>query len=155
MQVMPMRTIAALIVALAVLLPGESATAKTLRGLMQDCEQLESFWRLNPPRRPGFVAIPNQADPAICFGYLSALLDLRNMAAMGADCSQGWKKLNCYPVLGFCPPDSVSSDQVLAIFLAYARNNAALWHEDAGGHFTAALIRAFACKPETAAPDRN
>jgi hypothetical protein len=44
-----MRTIAALVVTLTLLFPGQQAKAQTLEELKQNCERLESYWQRDPP----------------------------------------------------------------------------------------------------------
>jgi hypothetical protein len=58
----------------------DGAKAQTLGSLTQQCEKLESFWRQNPSRQPNMVNIPNDADAAICYGYMSAFNGLRSLS---------------------------------------------------------------------------
>jgi hypothetical protein len=67
------------------------AATETLGELMQECEELESFWKFYPPVAGKTGArIPNQAGAAICYGYMLAFDGLRNLAlgpAHGVDIS--------------------------------------------------------------------
>jgi hypothetical protein len=159
-----MRTIAALVVMLALLFPVERATAAetTLEHMKQNCEQLESYWRLDPPTADG-SRIPNQAGAAICYGYILAFSDLRQLSGIvgiAANCYRTPQGNivggpNCRPALGICIPVGVLFSQHLAVFLAYARSHVAQWHEDAWHHYLSAMIAAFPCKDENAAPLPN
>jgi hypothetical protein len=132
-----------------------SAEAKTLGELTEECAQLETFWRTKPPTLRQ-VAVPNQVGPAVCFGYLVAISDLRGLIGVaGTDDAEKCyltpdRQLaggpNCRPALGFCYPKGVTISQALAVFLAYARNHTAQWHEEAWLHYISAMIAAFPCK---------
>jgi hypothetical protein len=140
-----MRTIAALIVTLTLLLPGEGAKAQTtLEQMMQKCETLEGFWRVNPPTPSGYT-VPNQAGPAMCYGFMLAVTQLQSIIHYAGDCSKGIGP-NCRRALGICFPEGVSYNQILAVFLAYARSHGAQWHYDAGGEFVIVSLGAFPCK---------
>jgi hypothetical protein len=52
----------------------------------------------------------------------------------------------CHRTLGFCTPKGVSSDQALAVFLAYARSHVAQWHEEAWPHVLNSMVMAFPCE---------
>jgi hypothetical protein len=148
-----MRPIATLIVTLTLLLPGEGAKAMTTLGdMMRDCEKLESFWRLYPPT-PDRMGIPNQADPAVCYGFMLAFNQLQSVIAYhpANDCSKGVGP-SCRHALGMCIPEGVLFNQILAVFLAYARSHVAQWHEQASSHYLLAMLAAFPCS-EFAAPD--
>lgn len=151
-----MRTIFALIVSLAMLLPGGGATAETTAGeMVQKCTKLESFWQRYPPT-PERTPIPNDADAATCYGFILAVQHLSSIIhpMPTNDCSKGIGP-NCRPILGICFPKNVSSSQILAVFLDYARSHSARWHESAGGHFLIAMLDAFACKEAKELPRSN
>jgi hypothetical protein len=120
------------------------ATAQSLGQLVGYCEQLESFWRQNPALQGG-VSLPLQAEPAVCYGYIAAMTQLDHMVE--GDCSKGIGP-TCHFILHFCAPPDVSSNQMLAVFLAYARNKPAAWHEQASIHYLNAMRQAFPCKAE-------
>jgi len=139
-----MRTIFALIVALAVLMPGGGAKAVTTAGdMMHDCVKLETFWQRYPPTRERAI-IPQDADAATCYGFILAVWHLAQIFT--PDCSKGIGAPNCRPALGICLPQNSSLPQVLAVFLDYARSHSAEWHNPAGGQFYAAMLNAFGCK---------
>jgi hypothetical protein len=73
-----MRTITALVVMLALLFPVERAPAAetTREHLKQNCEQLESYWRLDPPTADG-ARIPNQVGAATARVNVSKQIRLR------------------------------------------------------------------------------
>ena len=72
-----MRAIAILVVTLTLLfLGGQAKAEKSLGELKVDCEELENFWRLYPPTKDS-TRIPGQAAAAICFGYMDAIIGLR------------------------------------------------------------------------------
>jgi hypothetical protein len=125
-----MRSTAALVVMLTLLFTQERATAaETLEQLKQECEDLESYWQRVPPNA-GKYTIPNQANAAICFGYLSAISDLTGMIE-GTDCYGPEPTFgpNCRHTLNICFPKSATTNQALAVFLTYARSHVAQWHE--------------------------
>ena len=146
--------IAALVVTLTLLVT--PAGAETLEEIKQECEELESFWQHNPPNA-GQYAIPDLANPAICFGYLQAIANLAGLAT-GAACHDPEPAFgpNCRHTLGICFPKGTTTSQVLAVFLAYARSHTAQWHEVGWPHFLSSLIAAFPCKGEypATAPSR-
>jgi hypothetical protein len=130
----------------------DGAKAQTLGSLTQQCEKLESFWRQNPSRQPNMVNIPNDADAAICYGYMSAFNGLRSLVVTPADgnkpdCSRGFGP-TCRHTLGICVPGEATFTQGLAVFLAYARSHAPQWHEAAWQHYLTAMSQAFPCKGE-------
>lgn len=145
-----------LITTLTLLFSGAMAKAVTLGELTHNCEQLESYWRINPTKRQSHT-IPNDVDGAICIGFMLPFIDLSGLVGVVGDpdvstcyTTQGGRKLTggprCRPMLGICFPEGVSYSQILAVFLAYARNHAAQWHENAGTHYLRALVAAFPCK---------
>lgn len=160
-----MRTIAALVVTLTLLVPGGGAKAQTLEYMMQKCEKLEGFWRLYPPTLQDGAVIPNQGEPAICYGYILAFYGLRGSVGIAGDPANDTcyrtpeGKLaggpNCRFTLGICIPAGVLFSQELAVFLSYARSHVAQWHEPAWGHYLSAMIAAFPCKGQFAAPAPN
>jgi hypothetical protein len=82
-----LRTTAALVVTLMFLMPGPGAKAQSLGDMKQYCEQLESYWRLDPPGM-GRASIPNQAGAAICYGYILAFSSAAMLVGiMGDDLS--------------------------------------------------------------------
>jgi hypothetical protein len=103
-----MRTISALIVSLAMLLPGGGAKAQyTGEELMQNCMKLESWWQRYPQ-----TTIPNEADAATCFGFILAVAHVSSLIHPMPinDCSKGVGP-NCRPTLGICFPEHVSFNQ--------------------------------------------
>jgi Rap1a immunity proteins len=145
-----MHAIAVLVITLILSLPSGGAKSQTLGSMTHDCEKLEIVWRASPPthgERGAFV--PNDADAATCFGYMLAFAGLRQLIASptvgAADCSKGVGP-QCRPALFYCPPEGVLFDQVLAVFLTYARNHPAQWHEAAWSHYLNAMVAAFPCK---------
>jgi Rap1a immunity proteins len=116
---------------------------------MQHCEKLEVYWR---QQRTDYL--PNQLGPALCYGYILAFSALQHISGFEAtNCYQtpegkivGGPK--CRPILNFCVPKGVLLNQELAVFLAYARNHVAQWHESAGSHYLLAMLTAFPCKDE-------
>jgi hypothetical protein len=150
-----MRLVALPIIALLLLIPINIAKATTLGELTRRCEQLESFWRVHPSPE-GQIAIPYQADPAVCFGYMQGFTDLKSLVGFPDNpnppsCYQtpegkiggGWM---CHFTLGYCLPKGWSFTQILAVFLAYARGHVAQWHEEAWPHVLNSLVMAFPCK---------
>ena len=149
-----MRAIAVVVTLLALI---SGAEAQTLGELTQECEQLESFWRSYPPTKNS-ITIPHQAGAAVCVGFMQAIIGLRSQ--IGLPARRGDPERNCFqtpegkwgggpacrPALGFCLPEGSSYNQVLAVFLAYARGHAAQWHEPAWVHFLSSQARAFPCK---------
>lgn len=137
------------------LFSGAMANAETLGELTQECGQLESYWKTDPPTYQS-TTVPNNADAAICFGHIELLVEWIGIIGVIGDpdvsaCSitQDGKPTGgprCRLMLGICMPQGVSYSQVLAVFLAYARSHAAQWHERAGFHFVSALTAAFPCK---------
>ena len=130
--------------------------AVTLGELTQECTQLETFWQTRPPTRNS-SPVPHQADPAICFGYIQAFIDLTGLVGgtpEDPDIQKCFVNIEgelgggpkCRPALGFCFPKGAGYSQVLAVFLAYARSHTAQWHEPAWSHFATSMIRAFPCK---------
>ena len=111
---------------------------------MQNCEPLETHWRQYPPTHDGAL-VPDQAKAAICYGYMQAFTQLQGL--MAGDCSKG-PGPNCYRALRTCIPVGVLFNQILAVFLAYARSHVAQWHEQAWSHYAVALATAFPCKSE-------
>jgi Rap1a immunity proteins len=147
----PRVLIAALVVTLTLLFAQERATAAvvTLEMMKQTCEELESFWQRNPPKAGDLIAIPNQANAGICFGYLTAFYDLSHLIH-GTDCVGPEPAFgpNCQHTLDICVPKSATITQTLAVFLAYARSHVAQWHEAGWGHFLNSWLAAFPCKDE-------
>jgi hypothetical protein len=138
-------TFATLIIIFGCLWHGH-ATAQTgafsLGQLASACEQLESEWRAHP----GDLTTPQGGG---CFGYIMAVYQLGLVMSRGtdpADCSKGWGP-SCRPALNFCLPREgrVGLNQLLAVFLDYARNHAAQWQEPASLHFMNAMAKAFPC----------
>jgi hypothetical protein len=151
-----MRTIPALIVPLAVLLPWGAAKAQaTVEQMMQNCVKLESFWQLYPPT-PKRTLIPHEAGAATCYGFILAFAHLGEVIhyTPTGDCSKGIGP-NCRLALGICFPKGVSLNQILAVFLAYARSHSAQWHDGAGSGFFVAMLDAFACKEAKEMPRSN
>jgi Rap1a immunity proteins len=150
-----MRTISALIISLAMLLPGGAKAQNTAGELMQYCVKLESFWQRDPPTR-GHTSIPHDAQTATCYGFILAVVQLSSIIHYMPtnDCSKGIGP-NCRPALGICFPKNVSEGQILAVFLDYARSHSAQWHEPAGGEFLLAMLGAFACKDNKEPPRSN
>jgi hypothetical protein len=148
-----MRAIAVVVTLLALI---SGAKAQTLGELTQECEQLESFWRSYPPTE-GTISLPQRADAAMCFGYMQAIIGLRT--SIGLPTLPGDPERKCFytaegkfgggamcrVTLGICYPKGVRANQVLAVFLAYARSHAAQWHEAAASHFRLSLMAAFPC----------
>jgi hypothetical protein len=140
---------------LTLLFSGAKAKAETLGELTQECAQLESYWKTDPPTHQS-TTVPNNADAAICFGHIKLFEELTSIIGVVGDpdvstCSvtQDGKPTGgprCRLMLGVCTPQGVSYSQLLAVFLAYARSHAAQWHERAGFHFLSALTAAFPCK---------
>jgi hypothetical protein len=157
-----MRTIAALAIILALLFPVKRAAAETLGHMKQNCEQLESYWQLYPPTSNG-AHVPNQVGAAICYGYILAFSDLRQLVGTVGNATNCYQSPqgkavggpNCRPALGLCIPVGVLFSQELAVFLAHARSHVAQWHEEAWSHYLSAMIAAFPCKNEDAAPPPN
>jgi hypothetical protein len=150
-----MLAIAILVVPLVVSIPSAKA-ATTLGELTRYCEQLESFWRMHPATESGVFA-PTQWEAAICFGYLQPFVGLRG--SVGLPLLPSDPQANCYSTpegkiaggpqcrftLGICMPRGVRLNQILAVFLAYARSNAAHWHEEAAAYYRLSLMAAFPC----------
>jgi hypothetical protein len=152
-----MRAIAVLVVGMMFLIFGDKASAGTLGELAQECESLESYWRLHPPQKESGYVLPAQdSDPAICFGYIDALHTLFYLIGSFGDPSinscyvtsdhkvEGGSQ--CRPSLGVCMPGGVRYNQQLAVFLAYARSHPGNWHENATNHYVLAMRAAFPCK---------
>jgi hypothetical protein len=148
------RTIAALFITLALLFPGEGARAReiTLLEMMHNCERLETYWRQNPPK-PGSASIPD-TPAAICYGHMVAYAGLGNMVE-GPDCLKGVTGPTCRHALHICFPSPVLYEQILAVFLAYARTHVLQWHDALSFHFANALMSGFPCKGEDTTPTRK
>ena len=153
----------AIIVAVMFQLLGAGAHAQTLGELTRYCEALENYWRVFPPTG-GTVTLPNQGSAAICFGFILAVDGLRSLLGIvGGDNSSCQRSpdgritggASCRPTLGICPPRDVTHPQELAVFLTYARSHPAQSHEPATAHFLSAMIMAFPCKDQPAAPAAN
>jgi hypothetical protein len=147
-----MRWAGVFIVALPLLFLIKPAQADqtTLGEITRRCEQLESFWRAHP-NSGGNISLPNDVNAAICYGYLLGIADLRGLLDNpdNAQCYQtkdGKVGGGCRVVLGFCFPKSASADQILAVFLAYARSHVAQWHEAAWVHVLNSMVTAFPCQ---------
>jgi Rap1a immunity proteins len=143
-------SITAIVAALTLLFAQERATAATtLEQMKQKCEELERFWQRDPPTSSGLINIPNQPGAAICFGYLSAMADL-SWALQGTGCVGPEPVFgpDCRHALQVCFPKNATSNQVLAVFLDYARSHVAQWHEAGGMHFLNSMVMAFPCKGE-------
>jgi hypothetical protein len=128
------------------------AKAQTLGELTKQCEKLESFWQKYQSPQPHSIYIPNEADAAMCYGYMQAINGLRGLIAINADgsapdCSNGTGS-TCRHALSICAPAEATFSQGLAIFLAYARSHAPQWHEPAWQHYLTAMSQAFPCKGE-------
>jgi hypothetical protein len=140
----------AVVVTLLALISG--AEAQTLGELTQKCEQLESFWRSYPPTESR-TPFPHQGTAGMCLGYMQAFFGLEDLIGLPDDphpssCFQTTERKlgggpKCRRTLGFCFPRGVLLNQVLAVFLAYARGHAAQWHEAASGHLHTSLMVAF------------
>jgi len=143
-RTMHQRMFAALIITFGCLWHGR-ATAETIFSLGQlapACEQLESEWRAHP----GDLTSPQAGG---CFGYIVAVYQLGLVMSRDsnpADCSNGWTS-SCRPALNFCLPREgrVGPNQLLAVFLEYARSHPAQWQEPASLHFLSAMAKAFPC----------
>jgi Ssp1 endopeptidase immunity protein Rap1a len=136
----------ALVAAFLFLFSLEKAQAQTLGTMTRYCEKLESFWRQYPPTAGEHGArLPNEAYAAICYGYMLAFIDAAQIVDPPNDCSHGFGP-NCRSILHICTPPVFLYDQILAVFLAYARNHTAQWHESAAVHLQAAMVAAFPCK---------
>src|ERR1039458_8115263 len=81
-----LHAIAVLVVTLTLLPPldGTANASVSLEQMMQNCEQLESFWRMKPPKGVD-VLVPNQIGAAVCFGYLLAFRGLEGLVEV-PDC---------------------------------------------------------------------
>jgi hypothetical protein len=136
------------ITALTLLFSWERAKAQTLGTLAQYCERLENVWRQNPPESNKYF-IPNDAGAATCYGYLAAISGLSALVITLSreECAKGFGP-NCRHALSICFPTDVSFQQVLAVFLAYARSHAPQWHETGWHHVRSAMVQAFPCKGE-------
>jgi hypothetical protein len=141
-----MRAIAVLLVAL--LYPVAPANAQTLGELKAGCERLEAYWQQYPPVSTT-VNIPDDSGGASCWGYLGAFFQMANMVSGTGehDCSKGWGP-GCWSALHVCFPKGVTPEQMLAVFLADARNHPAEWHEQANIRYWEAMKAAFPCKGE-------
>jgi Rap1a immunity proteins len=143
-------SIATLVITLTLLFARERATASpfTLEQMKQRCEELKRYWQRDPPR-PDNVNIPNQAAAGICYGYLSAIADLSHLlhgtGCVGPEPAFG---PDCQHTLQICFPKSITVNQALALFLAYARSHPAQWHEVGWPHFVNSMITAFPCTGE-------
>jgi Rap1a immunity proteins len=145
---------AGLIALVVTLMVGQEAmAAQTLEQMKTNCEELDAYWQHDPPSRKS-VSVPNKAGAAICWGYLTAILDLAGSLLQGSDCVGPETKFgpNCQHTLNICVPQSATPSQVLAVFLAYARSHAEQWHEGAGPIFHAVLSTTFPCKGEYLSP---
>jgi Rap1a immunity proteins len=145
-----MTRFAAQIIMLVLLLVTSNAARAdefTLGELKDDCERLETYWKLHPNN------VPDNAGAAMCVGYMYAFASLSfflpDKGTIGLDCSKGFGP-TCWSVLHACLPKVVRFEQLLAVFLAYARNNPASWHEPATMHFSTAMSKAFPCEADTA-----
>jgi Rap1a immunity proteins len=81
---------------------------------------------------------------------MSAFVQLSNNISgvnVEHDCSKGWGP-GCWPELHVCFPKGATVAQILAVFLADARNHPADWHEPANVHYQNAMMAAFPCKGE-------
>lgn len=139
------------IIAFTLLFSWDGAKAQSLGLITQFCGELENYWRQNPPRGDS-VSIPNEADGALCYGYLLAISGLSSLVATPADgskpdCSKGFGP-NCRHALSVCFPKGVSFEQGLAVVLTYARSHAPQWHENAWVHVLSAFAQAFPCEGE-------
>jgi hypothetical protein len=156
----PLCAIAVLVVTLTLLFLGQEAKAQSLGEMKQNCEQLESHWRVYPPTKDN-ASVPHQADAAICFGFMQAFIGLSNIigipSAYDPNCAgtpEG-KVVGgplCGHSLGICFPKGLSYSQMLAVFLAYARSHAVQWHEGAARHFQNAMMTTFPCTDEYPVP---
>ena len=149
-----LHAIAVLVVTLTLLpaLEGTANASVSLEQMMRNCEQLESFWRMKPPKGVD-VLVPNQIGAAVCFGYLLAFCGLEGLVE-GTDYRRSSNEeptpfansATCSRTLNICAPKYVSANQILKVFLTYARNHAAQGHEDAWFHYLEAMQVAFPCK---------
>ena len=103
--------------------------AQTLGELKDDCEALETSWRLIPQtsKRVPFLS---SAGAAICWGYIAAFSQLTLVVSgVNPDCSKGDWGPGCWPALHVCFPHGTTRGQILAVFLADARSHPADWHQ--------------------------
>ena len=116
---------------------------QTLGTMMNNCERLEPYWQEHPPTNNSFT-VPDDSLAATCAGFMTGFTQALRLVESPNDCPNGFGP-NCHPLLHICIPKGVSEDQILAVFLAYARSHPALWHDQATSHFQTALIAAFPC----------
>ena len=129
--------------------------AQTLGELKDDCEALETSWRLIPQtsKRVPFLS---SAGAAICWGYIAAFSQLTLVVSgVNPDCSKGDWGPGCWPALHVCFPHGTTRGQILAVFLADARSHPSDWHQPAYGHFLNSMIDAFPCRGEFSSPVPN
>jgi Rap1a immunity proteins len=120
--------------------------AQTLGELKENCEKLETSWRLVPQTSQ---RVPANAGAAMCWGYLSAFSQLTLVVGgVNPDCSMGNWGPRCWPALHVCFPQGTTMGQILDAFLAEARSHQGDWHQPAYGHLLNAMIDAFPCKGE-------
>jgi hypothetical protein len=117
---------------------------QTLGTMKHNCERLELYWRQHPPTNNSFT-VPDDDLAAMCAGFMTRFSQASRLVDSPNDCPNDFGP-NCHPLLHVCIPKSVSEDQILSVFLAYARSHPAQWHEQATSHFQAALAAAFPCK---------
>ncbi len=107
---------------------GEAAAREFTTGsLLNDCTTLE--------RRRGSGTL-QAAEYGFCLGVFTALLTTSHMTDRRR------------PLLPFCPPQEVTTGQMIAVFTAHARQRPAEYHWDARGAIFESMIAAFPCPPE-------
>ena len=84
------------------------------------------------------AAFPKNFESGECWGALSALQYVSRLV-----------DLKGQPLLPIgCVPEKTTRTQLVAIFVAYARDNPQLWHEDFVSIAMTAFKAAFQCRPK-------
>jgi hypothetical protein len=128
-----MRTIvtAAVIVAVSC----SAASAQSAGEMLTNCAPVETAQSTATNGR----RLPVSIQVGECVGYFNAMLDTRHALADGTDPA---KKITA---LHFCPPQGVSTWQMIAVFSAYTRAHPEQHHLDTFWVSMGAFTQAFPC----------
>jgi hypothetical protein len=110
---------------------GGPVRGENMGTLLRRCERFQQIVEF----RGNEIKIPRDIDAAMCFGYVSGVMDLIYLVD-DADKS----------LLSVCAPEGTSVEQLVQIFVNFARSRPEKWHEQARLGMMASLWAAFPCR---------
>ena len=126
----------AIMLGIAVFAALDQAHANPTRELLNDCQSLERGKRGAGHR----IKIPKTPEALVCWGYLKAMQDLSI-----------WVDQNGNKIFGSCPPESITTLDLIRSFVRYGRSHRRQLPSNAALAVTKAFQQAFPCHEDGAA----